>query len=201
MTPNNLLVEIFVEELPPKALNNLGKSFASGLSAYLAAHGLTVDDSAVVSFASPRRLAAHITRVLEQAAPRSVTHKLMPTSVGLDAGGQPTVALLKKLAALGFDASVVPKLERRLDGKAQALYLETIQPGAALAPTLQAALDDALAKLPIPKVMQYQLADGWSTVRFVRPAHGLVATRFAICTAWRRIIWCTARTPHFKALH
>jgi glycyl-tRNA synthetase beta chain len=34
---------------------------------------------------------------------------------------------------------------------------------------------EAIAKLPIPKVMTYQLADGWSDVKFVRPAHGLVA--------------------------
>ena len=32
-----------------------------------------------------------------------------------------------------------------------------------------------MTKLPIPKVMTYQLADGWSTVNFVRPVHGLVA--------------------------
>jgi len=32
-----------------------------------------------------------------------------------------------------------------------------------------------LAKLPIPKVMTYQLSDGWESVNFVRPAHGLVA--------------------------
>jgi len=37
------------------------------------------------------------------------------------------------------------------------------------------AIDAAIAKLPIAKVMTYQLADGWSSVRFVRPAHGLVA--------------------------
>jgi hypothetical protein len=40
---------------------------------------------------------------------------------------------------------------------------------------LEAALEDVLGKLPIPKLMQYQLADGWTTVGFVRPAHGLVA--------------------------
>src|SRR5687767_13708297 len=37
------------------------------------------------------------------------------------------------------------------------------------------ALKDSLAILLIPTVMTYQLADGWSDVKFVRPAHGLVA--------------------------
>jgi glycyl-tRNA synthetase beta chain len=40
---------------------------------------------------------------------------------------------------------------------------------------LQIALDEALAKLPIPKLMSYQLEDGWTSVHFVRPAHALVA--------------------------
>ncbi|MDP1566204.1 MAG: glycine--tRNA ligase subunit beta, partial [Polaromonas sp.] len=40
---------------------------------------------------------------------------------------------------------------------------------------LQRALTKAIEDMPIPKVMTYQLADGWSDVKFVRPAHGLVA--------------------------
>ena len=69
----------------------------------------------------------------------------------------------------------MPGLKRSLDGKAEALFLDSLVPGATLAEGLQKALDDAIAKLPIPKVMQYQLADGWTSVHFVRPAHGLVA--------------------------
>ena len=106
---------------------------------------------------------------------RSVSQKLMPVAVGLAADGQPTPALLKKLAALGADASVVPHLKRQPDGKAEALFLDSVVTGATLAEGLQKALDEALASLPIPKVMQYQLADGWTSVNFVRPAHGLVA--------------------------
>jgi glycyl-tRNA synthetase beta chain len=44
-----------------------------------------------------------------------------------------------------------------------------------LAVALQAALEEAIASLPIPKLMSYQLADGETTVQFARPAHGLVA--------------------------
>jgi glycyl-tRNA synthetase beta chain len=91
------------------------------------------------------------------------------------ADGTPTPALLKKLAAVGADASAVPTLKRQMDGKAEALFLEGTAEGVTLADGLQKALADALAALPIPKVMQYQLADGWSSVNFVRPAHGLVA--------------------------
>lgn len=179
-TAQNLLVELFVEELPPKALKKLGDAFASVLADQLKALGLAPADATVTAFASPRRLAAHVTGVRSRAADRAVSQKLMPVSVGLDAVGQPTPALLKRLAALGADASAVAGLKRAPDGKADALFFESVQPGVDLAPGLQKALDEALAKLPIPKVMSYQLeADcelpGWSSVHFVRPAHGLVA--------------------------
>lgn len=174
-TTKNLLVELFVEELPPKALKKLGAAFAQLLSDSLRAQGLLSGYSAVNPYASPRRLAVQVSGVLAQAEDKSVSHKLMPVAVGLSADGQPTPALLKKLAGVGADASAVPRLRRAVDGKAEALFLDTQVQGATLAAGLQVALDEALAKLPIPKVMQYQLADGWSSVNFVRPAHGLVA--------------------------
>ena len=175
MTTKNLLVELFVEELPPKALKKLGEAFAALLTDSLRAQGLATDHSATTPFASPRRLAAHISAVRARADDKAVSLKLMPVSVALNAEGQATPALLKKLASVGADASVLPQLKRQMDGKAEALFFDNVVKGATLAEGLQKALDAALAGLPIPKVMQYQLADGWSSVHFVRPAHGLVA--------------------------
>ena len=171
----NLLVELFVEELPPKALKKLGEVFAQTLAQSLKNTGLSGSTAAVTAYASPRRLAAHVTDVAAVAADKPVAQKLMPVAVGLDAAGNATPALLKKLAALGADASVVPSLRRENDGKADILFYDSLAKGATLAEGLQKALEAALAALPIPKVMTYQLADGWSSVNFVRPAHGLVA--------------------------
>jgi glycyl-tRNA synthetase beta chain len=177
---NFLLVELFVEELPPKALKKLGEAFAGVLRDQLVAQGLAEAGSVLTAYASPRRLAAHLTLVAGRAADRAVSQKLMPVSVGLDASGQPTPALLKRLGALGADASAVAGLKRAMDGKAEALFYESTARGATLAEGLQKALAEAIAKLPIPKVMSYQLESGcelpgWSSVSFVRPAHGLVA--------------------------
>lgn len=175
MNAQNLLVELFVEELPPKALKKLGDAFAGVLFDQLKAQGLLASsESRVTAYASPRRLAAHITEVLPQAEDKDVSQKLMPVSVGLDAEGKPTPALLKKLAALGADESAVAGLKRQGEGKAEALYYASTVKGAQLADGVQKALDEAIAKLPIPKVMRYQLQDGWTSVHFVRPAHGLV---------------------------
>ncbi len=184
MTHQNLLVELFVEELPPKALKKLGESFASVLFEQLREAGLTDAQSVVTAYASPRRLAAHVTQVAAQAADKAIQQKLMPVAVGLDASGNASPALLKKLQALGADvsnpAAVVASLKRAPDGKAEALFYDSVAKGASLLQGLQKALDESLAKLPIPKVMTYQLETdcelpGWTSVNFVRPAHGLVA--------------------------
>ena len=184
MTTQNLLVELFVEELPPKALQKLGDAFANVLFDQLKAQGLVGEDSGVTAFASPRRLAAHVTHVWLKAEDKAVQQKLMPVSVGLNAQGLPTPALLKKLQALGADLSdpqaAVAALKRAPDGKTEALFYDSLATGATLDTGLQKALDEAIAKLPIPKVMSYQLETdcelpGWSSVHFVRPAHGLVA--------------------------
>ena len=180
MKTQNLLLELFVEELPPKALKKLGDAFAGVLHEQLKQQGLATAESQLTAFASPRRLAAHITNVAAQAADKVVSQKLMPVSVGLDAAGNATPALLKKLQALGADATVVAGLKRAMDGKAEALFYDSVVTGAMLADGLQRALLEAIAKLPIPKVMSYQLESdcelpGWSSVSFVRPAHGLMA--------------------------
>ena len=184
MTIQNLLVELFVEELPPKVLNKLGAAFSNVLAEQLKAQGLAPSDAVVTAFASPRRLAAHVTGVLSQAPDKAVQQKLMPVAVGLDAAGNATPALLKKLQALGADVSdpvaAVAALKRAPDGKAEALFYDSVAQGASLQAGLQKALQEALVKLPIPKVMQYQLETdcelpGWSSVNFVRPAHSLIA--------------------------
>jgi glycyl-tRNA synthetase beta chain len=180
MTKKNLLVELFVEELPPKALKKLGEAFASVLADSLKAQGLANSNMVVSNFASPRRLAAHVTGVASQADNKAVSQKLMPVAVGLDASGNATPALLKRLQAMGAAPSAVAGLKRALDGKAEALFYESLVTGASLAAGLQKAVEEAIAKLPIPKVMTYQLESGcelpgWSSVNFVRPVHGLVA--------------------------
>ncbi|MCD6667126.1 MAG: glycine--tRNA ligase subunit beta [Hydrogenophaga sp.] len=184
MTAKNLLVELFVEELPPKALKKLGEAFAGVLADQLQIQGLRAADSVVTPFASPRRLAAHISHVYLKAEDKAVRQKLMPVSVALTADGQATPALLKKLSALGADvsdpAAAVARLQREGEGKNEALFYDSLVTGATLDLGLQKALDEAIRQLPIPKVMSYQLETdcelpGWSSVHFVRPAHGLVA--------------------------
>ena len=188
MTTQNLLVEILVEELPPKALQRIGIAFADAVYSSLVDYDLISEGEDLSTgrtqpwtwYASPRRLAVFVRDVLEQAPDRQIDQKLMPVSVGLDSSGNATPALLKKLAAFAADASAVAGLKRVSDGKAESLFYSSKVKGVLLADGLQKAVFDAIAKLPIPKVMSYQLAEncdmpGWSSVSFVRPAHKLIA--------------------------
>ncbi len=168
-----LLVELFTEELPPKALKQLGEAFGHRLQDWLIRAQLK--DHAIAEtriFATPRRLAVLITNVRPKAADRTESKKLMPSKVAFGADGKPSAALAKRLEKEGATADQV---ERRIEGDTEYAFLTQTIPGVTLAAGLQLALEEAIAKLPIPKVMSYQLADGATTVQFVRPAHGLVA--------------------------
>ena len=200
VTPKPLLIELFTEELPPKALKKLGEAFAAGIEACLRSDRLVAEGATAVSFASPRRLGVHVNAVLAEAPAKVVREKLMPLAVARDAAGNASVALAKKLAALGHaglatspltltpaltgasvqqrdgrgDDVAVSTLIAESDGKAEYVYLVGAASGKSIAHGVQTAIDATLAKLPIPKIMTYQLADGKTDVSFVRPAHGLV---------------------------
>ncbi|MCY7308371.1 MAG: glycine--tRNA ligase subunit beta [Rhodoferax sp.] len=182
---DSLVIELLVEELPPKALRRLGEAFSSFLVASLRAQGLVSPTAVSTTFATPRRLAVHIDAVADQGASEVQSQKLMPVSVGLDATGHATPALLKKLQSLGAGGNVVTGLRRAGDGKAESLFLDNVVEGTPLADGLQKALNAATSGLPIPKMMRYQLESdcelpGWSSVSFVRPAHGLLALYGAV---------------------
>jgi glycyl-tRNA synthetase beta chain len=199
-----LLVELFCEELPPRALRRLGEAFAQGIADGLASRGLLETTASVEAFASPRRLAALIQDVRGKGEDQAVEEKLMPRAVALDAGGQPTEALRKRLAKVGRGeladrpglAMGADRVEIRKEGNAEYAYLRRIAAGQALQAALQAALEEAIEKLPIPKVMSYQLADGATTVKFVRPAHGLAALHGAQVLAVHALGLESGRTVH-----
>jgi len=174
----HLLIEVFTEELPPKSLRRLGDAFSDGIAASLKAAGLLSLSSTVNSFATPRRLAVYITDVLGQAPDYPVREKLLPTSIAFDSEGKASAPLVKKLAALGYAEINISTLEKSGEGKNEALYLNVIAKGAALEKTAQTALVQTLNKLPIAKMMHYQVRqkDGsLADVEFARPAHRIVA--------------------------
>ncbi|HWH49816.1 MAG TPA: glycine--tRNA ligase subunit beta [Burkholderiales bacterium] len=181
---SNLLVELVTEELPPKALKRLGDAFSGAIFDALKAGGVLDATSRFKAFATPRRMAIYIWAVLAKASDRPVEQKLMPAAVARNPDGGWSDALRKKLAGSGRERLAdVPanakiggdSLVIKPDGKTEAVFLRSLAVGQSLERVLSEAIEQAIARLPIPKLMSYQLADGATTVKFVRPAHALVA--------------------------
>ena len=168
----SLLIELQTEELPPKALKKLSEAFAGGVEKSLAAQKFLSETTKVTAYGAPRRLAVLLTDVLAKSPDQAFKQKLVPVRVGLTADGEATPALVKKMAALGITADV-SELKRENDGKNEQLVYEGVRAGVELAQGVQVALEASVAALPIPKVMHYQLADGETTVEFVRPVKHL----------------------------
>ena len=170
-TTSPLLVELFTEELPPRALKSLGEAFGHGIAEGLKACGLVPAEPEAVVFSTPRRLAVRINEVRSQAEDRMVEVKGPSVKVGLDGTGQPTQALIKWAERQG---ARLDDLTQGSDGKQTVFLWRHKVQGTLLTKAIQEILEQTLARLPIPKLMTYQLDDGTS-VSFVRPAHGLIA--------------------------
>ena len=165
-----LLVELLTEELPPKALARLGEVFAAQIHAGLSDRNLVAAGDNYRWFATPRRLAIQVPGVLAVAPDATAFEKIMPVGVALNADGQPTPALLKKLEAKGIPVAEIARFEKRMDGKSETFFYQAAVKGAKLDDVLAGIVGDALKKLPIPKLMRW----GDTDHQFVRPVHGLI---------------------------
>lgn len=178
MTTAPFLIELLTEELPPKSLKKLGESFSQKIFDQLGRQDLLPPLASFQSFASPRRLAILIDQVYEKSNDKQVKEKLLPVSIAIDANGNPTPPLLKKLASLGISEPKLDELEQMGEGKNEAFYISLTKPGITLVEGAQEALSASIAQLPIAKTMHYQLNPGTPeevAVQFVRPVHGLIA--------------------------
>ncbi|PTR15743.1 glycyl-tRNA synthetase beta chain [Nitrosospira sp. Nsp2] len=176
----NLLIELLVEELPPKSLRKLGNSFATELFEQLKKDGLLAETSRPIAYASPRRLGVHITDVRSSSPERVEKKKLMPSSIAFNPDNSWSEALRKRLAKDQIYPVDIERgnfsLVRSVDGSTEYIYLEGTNGGEPLSRLLNLCLIFVIReKLPIAKAMTYQRADGWTDETFVRPAHALVA--------------------------
>jgi len=171
---DNLLIELLTEELPPKSQKQLGIAFAKNIKEFLAKHHLVNEISEDLIFSTPRRIGLHLKNVKDEADNENVSIKLMPASVGFDTSEKPTDALLKKLHAIGLNEKALSEIVKKNENNAEILYINKNVEGAKLKNIIAECISSSLSRLPIKKMMSYQLADGWTTVYFVRPAHGLV---------------------------
>ncbi len=172
---DTLLIELLTEELPPSALLNLSSGLQNEMMQSLKKFELLEENARCYSFETPRRLALQIKKVRSQAPQKTIIKKLVPTSVGFDEEGNPTKSLLKKMESIGVKENQLKNIYSDKSGKVEMLFIRQNDLGVCLEKAIDRALDRAVRKMPIPKLMTYQLDDGVTDIKFVRPVRGLLA--------------------------
>lgn len=166
-TAASLLIELGTEELPPKALDELGAAFAQGVCDGLVKRGIAADVANAKMYCSPRRLAVHVPAVAAAQPDQQQERRGPALNAGLDADGQPSKALLGFAQSCGVDVGQLERLETDKGAWFVHRASKQGQPTAALIPEIVA---EALKGLPIPKAMRW----GDHDYTFVRPTHWLV---------------------------
>ena len=169
---DNLLIELFAEELPPDSLETLSRQFGEAIASELISRNL-VTKSDFQTYATPRRIAVNIKSVIDEAEDEEKLIKLMPYSVGFDENNKPTQPLLKKISSID-EAIKTEDLEIKEDKGQKFIYVTKKLKGIKLEDSLNDIIKNSLQKLAIKKVMTYQLEDGWTSVNFARPMRGLI---------------------------
>ena len=161
----DLLIEIGTEELPPKALKSLSQAFADGVQRGLIDASLAPEE--VTTYAAPRRLALLLRDVPVRQEDQLIERRGPALAAAFDDDGIPTKA------AQGFARScgvAVEDLEKLETDKGAWLCFRMSQPGQPTTALVPDIVEDALAKLPIPKRMRW----GAGEAEFVRPVHWVV---------------------------
>ncbi|AMJ85119.1 glycine--tRNA ligase subunit beta [Alteromonas stellipolaris] len=166
MRTENCLIELGTEELPPKALKSLGEAFAQQFEAALTAAELSF--TSVSWFAAPRRLAVYVSALAESQADKTVEKRGPAVSAAFDADGTPTKAAQGWARGNGIS---VEDAERLVTDKGEWLLHKAHVPGKQIGELVESLLNQAIAKLPIPKAMRW----GNYTTQFIRPVHTLAA--------------------------
>jgi glycyl-tRNA synthetase beta chain len=161
----DFLVEIGTEELPPKSLLALATAFRDGIAAGLDSAGLT--HGAALAFATPRRLAVLVRRLLDEQPEQRLERRGPPVSVAFDKAGKPTRAALAFAESCGVGLDAV---SRRSDAKGEFLFCKTTRPGERAVALLPGIVQAALDGLPVARRMRW----GAGTAQFVRPVHWVV---------------------------
>ncbi|RWT73145.1 glycine--tRNA ligase subunit beta [Aeromonas caviae] len=160
MAQHTFLVEIGTAELPPKALRSLAEAFADNFKAELTKADLAFGD--VEWFASPRRLALKVSELAGEQPSKSVEKRGPAVAQAFDAEGKPTKAAEGWARGNGI---TVEQAERLVTDKGEWLVHTAKVEGRPAVDLLGELVSQALAKLPIPKMMRW----GDKTIQFVRP--------------------------------
>ncbi|EOX3120565.1 glycine--tRNA ligase subunit beta [Vibrio cholerae] len=158
------LIELGIEELPPKQLRTLAEAFAANFAAELATADIAHEG--VTWFATPRRLALKVANLAESQPDRVVEKRGPAVNVAFDADGKPTKAAEGWARGNGI---TVEQAERLVTDKGEWLLFKEQVQGQQTASVVVDMAAKALANLPIAKPMRW----GDKETQFIRPVKTL----------------------------
>ncbi|MEA3240642.1 MAG: glycine--tRNA ligase subunit beta [Pseudomonadota bacterium] len=163
---HDFLLEIGTEEIPAGFLNKTFQTLPRQVAELLSYHRLPYEDIKVMG--TPRRLAIHITSLVDSQEDR-IIEKMGPSKqVAYDADGNPTKA------AIGFargQKTALEDLEIITTEKGKYLGVRKKEIGRKSIDILSATLPTFIENIPFQKSMRWQNFD----LRFARPIHWLLA--------------------------
>lgn len=164
MTQETLLIELGTEELPPKSLKTLATTFFQHIKLQLDDAQLSYDD--IRWYATPRRLAVKVENLIATQADKAIEKRGPAVNVAFDAEGKPSKAAEGWARSNGI---TVAEAERLVTDKGEWLLYKTVEPGKHVEQLIPNMVNNAIAKLPVPKPMRW----GSGRTQFIRPVHTL----------------------------
>ncbi len=161
----DFLFELGCEELPSAAVLALSDALTDHVTKIMTRMGLHYE--ALIPFASPRRLALRVTKLVAQQAPQTICRRGPAVAAAYDAQGNPTKALLGFAKSCGVDVANLSVVET---DKGDWISFEAITPAVETTQLLPLIMQEAIAALPIVKPMRW----GKGGEEFARPVHWLV---------------------------
>jgi len=164
MTTETLLIELGTEELPPKSLKTLANVFCEQIKSQIDAAELHYEE--IIWFATPRRLAVKVKQLVEKQEDKIIEKRGPAINVAFDSEGKPSRAAEGWARSNGIS---VEQAERLVTDKGEWLLHKAKQEGKSVFELIPGIVNNAVAKLPIPKPMRW----GSARTQFIRPVHTL----------------------------
>ncbi len=167
MRKDDYLIEIGLEELPPKAMLPLINAFESHFTNELEKAQLAFEK--VTAYAAPRRLALKVSQLAGEQPEQNIEKRGPAVQAAFDADGNPTKAAAGFARSCGVDDPST--LDRLKTDKGEWLVFRDQRPGESIESLVPGMVERSLDAMPVERAMRW----GSTKKAFVRPVHWIVS--------------------------
>jgi len=160
----NLLIEVGLEEIPARFLNDIIEDFKNNFKNFLDKENILYKN--IEHYATPRRLVIFVTDISPYQQNRVVKTKGPKRAIAFSTNGEPTSALLGFMEKNG---GKLEELKFEKVGKDEYVFIEKNVEGKMSKEIIEKGFNDVLFSIPIKKPMR------WDNITFIRPIRWILA--------------------------